>query len=84
MQVLDNYIENINNTMSAVWFYAFITTITVLTIILIISLLCLIIGCLIKSQKIKSNFLKAAIYILLILGFILVIPYIIVAFKSFI
>ena len=80
----NNYIENISNTLSAVLFYTFGTTVAIITLILITTLIFLIIGCLIKSQKVKSKFLKVSISVLAMLVFMLAIPYIVVVFKSFI
>lgn len=79
-----NYIENISNTVSSILFYMFIAVISILALVLILSLFFLIIGCLIKSQTIKSKFLKASISILILLLFIIAIPYVILAFKNFI
>ena len=76
--------ENINSFLSSALFYGYGGTVGILAAILIFSLFLLIVGCLIKSQQLKSKFLKTCIYTFLMLGFILAIPKIIVAFKSFI
>ena len=55
--MLDSYMNNFENVISSIFFVSFKVIIVLLTIMLIISLIILAIGCLIKSQKIKSKFL---------------------------
>jgi hypothetical protein len=82
--MIETHLENIGGMVVTVLFQIFIASIILLAILLILSLLLLILGSLIKSQTLKSKFLKASISILFMLSFILAIPYIIVAFRSFI
>ena len=56
--MIDNYINNFESIMSTFLFYGFKYTLFLLVIMLILSLIFLIIGCIIKSQTIKSKFLK--------------------------
>lgn len=80
----DNYIDNIENIVSFIFFVSFKVIVIVLTILLIFSLIMLAIGCLIKSQKIKSKFLIAVPSILIVNLFFLSLPYIFVHFKNLI
>lgn len=82
--MLNNYINNFETTISTILFYGFKYTLFLLVIILILSLILLIIGCIIKSQTIKSNFLKIVPGLLLSLIFLLLLPYILVQFKNLI
>ena len=52
-----DYISNFENVVSSIFFVSFKIIIIILAILLILSLIMLAIGCLIKSQKIKSKFL---------------------------
>lgn len=56
--MLNNYINNFETTISTILFYGFKYTLFLLVIFLILSLILLIVGCIIKSQTIKSKFLK--------------------------
>lgn len=80
--MINNYINNFENIMSTFLFYGFKYTLFLLVIILILSLIFLIIGCIIKSQTIKSKFLKIVPGLLLSLIFLLLLPYILVQFKN--
>ena len=80
--MLEDYMNNFENIVSSIFFISFKTIIITLTILLIISLILLAIGCLIKSQKIKSKFLVVVPSLLLINIFFISIPYIIVWFKD--
>lgn len=80
--MLDNYINNFENIVSSIFFVAFKVIVIILVLLLIISLIMLAIGCLIKSQKIKSKFLIAVPSLLLVNIFFLAIPYIFVLFKN--
>ena len=82
--MLDNYINNFENIVSSIFFASFKIIVIILTVLLIFSLLMLAIGCLIKSQKIKSKFLIAVPSLLLGNIFFLAIPYIFVLFKNMI
>lgn len=55
--MLDSYINNFENIVSSTLFVAFKITLIVLVSLLILSLILLAVGCLIKSQKLKSKFL---------------------------
>jgi hypothetical protein len=77
-----DYIDNFESVVSSIFFVSFKVIIITLTILLIFSLVMLSIGCLIKSQKIKSKFLIAIPSILLGNIFILSLPYIFIYFKN--
>ena len=57
--MLENYMNNVENLLSSILFTSFKGILIILTISIIFSLIMLAIGCLIKSQKIKSKFLIA-------------------------
>lgn len=80
--MLDDYMNNIENIVSSIFFVSFKVIVIILTILLIFSLIMLVIGCLIKSQKIKSKFLIAVPSILIGMVCFLSIPYIFVYFKN--
>jgi len=80
--MLNNYINNFETTISTILFYGFKYTLLLLVILLIPSLILLIVGCIIKSQTIKSKFLKIVPGLLLSLIFLLLLPYILVQFKN--
>lgn len=76
------YINNFENMLSTIFFVSFKVIVITLTILLILSLIILAIGCLIKSQKIKSKFLKVVPSLILGIIFVLTLPYIFVYFKN--
>lgn len=76
------YINNFENMLSTIFFVSFKVIVIILTILLILSLIILAIGCLIKSQKIKSKFLKVLPSLILVITFILLLPYIFVYLKN--
>lgn len=78
----DNYINNFETTVSNIFFVSFKVIVIVLTILTILSLIMLAIGCLIKSQKIKSKFLIAVPSLLLIDVLFLSIPIFVVHFRN--
>ena len=78
----DNYINNFETTVSNIFFVSFKVIVIVLTILTILSLIMLAIGCLIKSQKIKSKFLIAVPSLLLIDILFLAIPIFVVHFRN--
>ena len=78
----NDYINNIENILSNIFFVSFKGIVIILTVLLILSLILLGIGCLIKSQKIKSKFLIVVPSILLGTIFFLALPYIFVYFKN--
>ena len=80
----NDYINNIENILSNIFFVSFKGIVIILTVLLILSLILLGIGCLIKSQKIKSKFLIVVPSILLGTIFFLALPYIFVYFKNLI
>ncbi len=82
--MLDDYINNFENIVSSTLFITFKITLVVLVSLLILSLILLAIGCLIKSQKIKSKFLKIVPSLLLGIIFLLSIPVIYIHFKNMI
>lgn len=80
--VLEGYMNNFENIVTLIFFIAFIAILLILIILLIISLLLLILGCLIKSQTLKSKFLKAVPILIIGIIFLLSIPVIFVKFKE--
>lgn len=82
--MINNYINNFQSIISIFLFYGFKYTLLLLVIILILSLILLMIGCIIKSQTIKSKFIKIVPSLLLSLIFLLLLPYILVQFKNLI
>lgn len=76
------YINNFENMLSTIFFVSFKVIVITLTILLLLSLIILAIGCLIKSQKIKSKFLKVVPNLILGIIFVLTLPYIFVYFKN--
>lgn len=76
------YINNFENMLSTIFFVSFKVIVITLSILLILSLIILAIGCLIKSQKIKSKFLKVVPSLILGIIFVLTLPYIFVYFKN--
>ena len=82
--MLDNYIKNFENIVSSIFFVGFKVIVIILVSLLIFSLIMLAIGCLIKSQKIKSKFLVVVPSVLLINILFLTLPYVLVYFKNMI
>jgi ABC-type Na+ efflux pump permease subunit len=80
--MIDKYINNFENIVSSIFFIGFKCVLIILVTLLILSLIMLIIGCLIKSQKIKSKFLKVAPSLLIGVIFILFLPFIFVYCKN--
>lgn len=80
--MLDSYMNNFDNMISSALFIAFKVILIILVSLMILSLILLALGCLIKSQKIKSKFLIVVPCLLLGIIFFLVIPYIFVLFKN--
>lgn len=80
--MIDTYINNFQNIVSSILFVSFKTIVIILVSLLILSLIMLAIGCLIKSQKIKSKFLIVVPSLLLGNILFLAIPYIFVYFKN--
>ena len=82
--MLDSYMNNIENIVSSTLFIGFKITLIILVSLLIISLMLLAIGCLIKSQKMKSKFLIAFPSLLIGIIFFLSIPPTFIYFKNLI
>ena len=80
----NSYIDNLENIVSSTLFATFKITLIILVSLLILSLVLLAIGCLIKSQKLKSKFLIAVPSLLIVIIFFLSIPPIFVHFKNMI
>lgn len=82
--MFENYIDNFEKIVSFTLFATFKITLIVLVSLLILSLVLLAIGCLIKSQKLKSKFLIAVPSLLIGIIILLSIPPIFVHFKNMI
>lgn len=80
----ENYIDNMQSMISYILFGSFKVIVIILTILLIFSLIMLAIGCLIKSQKIKSKFLLVVPSLLIGSIFFLSLPYIFVHIRNLI
>ena len=80
--MIENYINNFENIVSTILFIAFKITLIVLVVLLILSLILLAVGCLIKSQKMKSKFLKVVPSLLIGNIFLLSIPIIYIYFRN--
>lgn len=79
-----DYIDNFENVVSSIFFVSFKVIVIILTILLVFSLIMLAVGCLIKSQKIKSKFLVVVPSLLIGGMFFLSLPYIFVHFRNLI
>lgn len=82
--MLNDYMNNFQNIVSNIFFVGFKVMLIILVTLLIFSLVMLSIGCLIKSQKIKSKFLTSSISLLFGIVAFLCIPFFIVYFKNLI
>lgn len=82
--MINNYINKFQNIVSNIFFVGFKVMLIILVALLIFSLIMLAIGCLIKSQKIKSKFLTSSICLLSGNIFFLCIPFFVVYFKNLI
>lgn len=82
--MLDDYMNNFTNIVSSIFFVGFKVILVILVGLLIFSLIMLTIGCLIKSQKIKSKFLNVVPSLLVGTCLFLALPYIFVHFKKLI
>ncbi len=78
----NDYITNFENIALSALFICFIGILIILVSILITSLFLLMIGCLIKSQKLKSKFIIVAPGLLVGIVLLLVIPIIFLNFKK--
>ena len=82
--MLNNYINDFENIASNIFFVSFKVILITLISLLIFSLIMLAIGCLIKSQKIKSKFLIIVPSLLLGNIFFITLPYFLVQLKNII
>ncbi len=82
--MLNDYMNNFQNIVSSIFFVSFKVMLIILVILLMFSLIMLAIGCLIKSQKIKSKFLTSSICLLFGNILFLCIPFFIVYIKNLI
>ena len=80
--MLDNYINNFQNIVSSIFFVSFKVVVITLVTLLILSLIMLAIGCLIKSQNLKSKFLKLVPTLLIGTVVFISLPYFFVLFKN--
>ena len=74
--MIDNYINNLENMVSSIFFVGFIAILVSLASALILSLALLAVGCLIKSQKLKSKFIKVVPILIVVIIIVLALPYI--------
>lgn len=82
--MFEDYMNNFNNIISSFFYIAFISILVLLVVLLVISLLLLILGCFIKSQTLKSKFLKTVPFLMIGIFFILLTPILYVRFKGMI
>ena len=82
--MLNDYINNFNSVVSNILFVGFKVILIFLVVLLIVSLIMLAIGCLIKSQKLKSKFLIVVPSLVLVNILLLVLPLIFVHLKNII
>lgn len=82
--MINDYINNFENIAFYILFMGFKVILIALVIMLLLSLILLAIGCLIKSQKIKSKFLIVVPSLIGALTILLAIPIIFVQFKNMI
>ncbi len=80
--MLDSFINNFENIVSSTLFIGFKITLIILVSLLILSLILLAIGCLIKSQKLKSKFLKIAPGLMIVIILVLLLPYVFIKVKQ--
>lgn len=71
---MNEYMESITRLGNEVLFFLFKTSVILITILLIVSLILLIIGCIVRSQKLRSKYLKVSIFSLLSLIVLLIMP----------
>lgn len=82
--MINDYMNNFEDIMFDIYFISFQAITIILVTMLIFSLLILMLGCLIKSQKIKSKFLIVVLGLLLGNIFLITLPYILVRLKDII
>jgi len=81
---MNEYMESITRLGNEVLFFLFKISVVVITILLIFSLVMLIIGCVFKSQKLRSKYLKSSISLLISLVILLLLPILIYLYKNLI
>lgn len=82
--MIENYMNNFNALFSNALFFCFKYTVIFLTIVLLLSLIIFAIGCLVKSQMIKSKFLRVIPTLITIEILVLTIPLMVVRIKNLI
>lgn len=82
--MVNEYISNFENNISSIFFVGFKAILIMLVSLLMFSLIILAVGCLIKSQNIKSKFLIRVTFLLLGNILFLTLPYLFVYFKNII
>lgn len=82
--MVNEYISNFENNISSIIFLGFKAILIMLVSLLMVSLIILAVGCLIKSQNIKSKFLIRVIFLFLGNILFLTLPYLFVHFKNII
>ena len=80
--MIDNYINTVNVFLTNALFFCFKYTLIALVTLTLISLILLCLGCLIKSQKLKSKFLIVVPSLIVGTIILLAIPYIVVLIKN--
>ena len=77
-----NYFESLLWYVNEGLFFIFEKSTYLLTFLTILSLILLIIGQVVKSQKMKIKFLRYSIFFILLLFFIMLVPIIYIKFKN--
>ena len=80
--MIENYMNNFENIVTSIIFIGFLSVIFMLLIVLVISLLLLILGCIIKSQTLKTKFLTAVPILLIGIIFVMTLPIVFVYLKE--
>ena len=80
--MIENYMNNFENIVTSIIFIGFLSVIFMLLIVLVISLLLLILGCIIKSQTLKTKFLKSVPILLIGIIFVMSLPIVFVYLKE--
>lgn len=80
--MIDNYINGFNEFIKNTLFFCFKYAVIFFVTLLFISLILLAVGCLIKSQKLKSKFLIVVPSLIVGSIFLILLPYIFVNIKN--
>lgn len=80
--MIDNYINGFNVFIKNTLFFCFKCAMIFFVTLLFISLILLAVGCLIKSQKLKSKFLIVVPSLIVGSIFLILLPYIFVNIKN--